>query len=430
MANICENRTGKIVVMNCGSSSAKGSVYERTRDGLVLRFNGLIDRVGHANSVFKMTYPREEKIEIAALSQEAAINIMFNFMKGGDSPAIGDSSEVCGIGHRVVHGGTKYTNSILVDSDVIAGIRQFEELAPLHNPPNRTGIEIMGNLLPGVPQVAVFDTAFHQTMPESSYLYNIPPELNTKFGIRRWGFHGTSHLYVSRVAAVLLGADPASVNLVTAHIGNGTSLTMVRDGKSFDTSMGLTPLAGVMMGTRSGDIDPAVVLYLLGKGYTPQQIDNLLNKQSGLLAIAGIGKSDRRDIDTAAEAGNTRCQLAQWMEAEDLRQYIGGYMFRLGKVDGLVFTAGAGENNNILRRNILKDTERFGLVIDHARNDLAIRKKGCFQITTDKSPIPAFVISTDEEGVIANDVAGITDGTFGSGFKYPFELPGSATLIR
>ena len=308
-------------------------------------------------------------------------------------------SEIDAVGHRVLHGGQKFSESVLVDEKVIAAIEECIPLGPLHNPANLMGIHACEEVMPGVPQVAVFDTAFHQSMPKSSYVYAIPYEYYEKYGVRRYGFHGTSHRYVSAKAIELLGGKAEGTKIITCHLGNGSSLAAVKDGKCFDTSMGLTPLAGVPMGTRSGSMDPAIVEFIANHdNLTPSETLTMLNKKSGVLGISGVS-SDFRDLDEAAAAGNDRAQLALDIFAYNVKKYIGSYVAALGGADAIVFTAGVGENSAEMRAKITEGLEYLGIEIDQEKN--AVR--GTVDITGAGSKVKVFVIPTNEELVIASD---------------------------
>jgi acetate kinase len=313
-----------ILALNCGSSSVKYKLYSWEKKQTLS--SGIIERIG-------LDIPDHK----TALQQ-----ILHNLTATG---VIKELSEISAVGHRVVHGGEKFKNSVMINEDVLEAIRSVADLAPLHNPPNIIGIEAAKEALPEIPHIAVFDTAFHQTMPEPAFVYPVPYEWYGMYGVRRYGFHGTSHLYVSRRAAVMLGKPSEEVNLITMHIGNGVSIAAIKGGLSIDTSMGLTPLEGAVMGTRCGDIDPAIILFMIEKeGFYVEEVDSILNKKSGLLGITGK-YLDRRDIDKAAADGDRRSQLAGEIEAYRLRKYIGAYLAALGRVDAVVFTAGAGEKN-------------------------------------------------------------------------------------
>jgi acetate kinase len=333
-----------------------------------------------------------------------------------------DIKQIAAVGHRVVHGGERFTKSVLIDDDVLAAVTEVQHLAPLHNPPNIAGIEGAMAVLPGVPQVAIFDTAFHQTMPEHAYLYPLPYEWYEKYGVRRYGFHGTSHLYVSKRVAALLGKKAAECNVITMHIGNGVSHCAIRNGVSIDTSMGLTPLEGAMMGTRCGDIDPAIPAFMMQKdNLSAKEIDSILNKKSGVIGITGRF-TDRRDVIEHAEAGDKLCALALDIEAYRLKKYIGSYMAVVGRLDAVVFTAGVGEMGAPIRSRALEGLEHLGVIVDPQRNASAMTRKRETLITTDDSPVKVYVIPTDEELVFTEDVAAILDGTYTDhmSFEYSF----------
>ena len=388
-----------ILALNCGSSSVKYKLYDWEKRETLAK--GDVERVGIAGG--------------PANHRAALLQII------GSLPAV----QISAVGHRVVHGGEKFKSSVLITEEVLDAIRAVKDLAPLHNPPNIAGIEAAQEVLPGVPQIAVFDTAFHQTMPEHAFLYAVPYEWYGMYGVRRYGFHGTSHLYVSRRAAVLLGKPPLETNLITMHIGNGVSISAIKEGVSVDTSMGMTPLEGAVMGTRSGDIDPAIILFMIEKeGFYADEIDGILNKKSGLLGITGK-YSDRRDIEKAATDGDRRAQLAIEIEAYHLRKYIGSYMAALGRVDAVVFTAGAGELNWKLRAGVLAGLGNIGLVFDKKKNEAAISRDKETLISDDKSPVKIYVIPTDEEIVFIEDVVAILEGRYETHthFVYSFEDP-------
>ncbi|MDD5593578.1 MAG: acetate kinase [Candidatus Margulisbacteria bacterium] len=388
-----------ILALNCGSSSVKYKLYHWGKRQTLA--SGMIERIGISGG--------------PANHREALQQIIHNL----------PSSEISAVGHRVVHGGEKFKSSVLINDEVLAAIKNVQDLAPLHNPPNIAGIEAAQEVLPGIPHIAVFDTAFHQTMPEHAFLYAVPYEWYAMYGVRRYGFHGTSHLYVSRRAAVLLGKPPLETNLITMHIGNGVSIAAIKEGISVDTSMGLTPLEGAVMGTRCGDLDPAIILFMIEKeGFYAEELDTILNKKSGLLGITGK-YMDRRDIEKAAADGDRRAQLAVEIEAYRLRKYIGAYMAALGKVDAVVFTAGAGELNWKLRAAVLEGMGNMGLVMDKKKNEAAISREKETLISADNSPVKIFVIPTDEEIVFIEDVVAILEGRYETHthFAYSFDDP-------
>jgi len=395
-----------ILALNCGSSSVKYKLYHWEKRQTLTK--GLIERVG-----------------VDCPDHKTALHQIIDTLTKGDKAVIKNLTEISAVGHRVVHGGEKFKSSVLIDDNVLEAIRGVQDLAPLHNPPNIAGIEAAKEVMPKVPHIAVFDTAFHQTMPEHSFLYPVPYQWYGMYGVRRYGFHGTSHLYVSRRAAVLLGKKPSKVNLITMHIGNGVSITAVKDGISIDTSMGLTPLEGAVMGTRCGDIDPAIVLFMIEKeGFYAEEIDNILNKKSGLLGITGK-YIDRRDIEKAGQEGDRRCQLAMEMEAYRLKKYIGAYAAALGRVDAIVFTAGAGELNPKLRGDVCNTLENLGIKIDQAVNAKTRTREKETLISTKDSSIKIYVIPTDEEIVFIEDVVAILEGRYAThtNFTYSFEDP-------
>jgi acetate kinase len=331
-------------------------------------------------------------------------------------------SQISAVGHRVVHGGEKFTCSVLIDEAVLDAIKEVQHLAPLHNPPNISGIEAAKSVLPNVPHIAIFDTAFHQTMPKHAYTYPVPLEWYEKHGVRRYGFHGTSHLYVSKRAAVLLDKDPKDCNIVTMHIGNGVSHTAIQGGISVDTSMGLTPLEGAVMGTRCGDIDPAIPMFIQQKeGLSAKEIDAILNKKSGVLGITGQF-TDRRDVIEGAENGCEKCTLALDIEAYRLKKYIGSYCAAIGRLDAVVFTAGVGEMGWQIRERALDGLEHMGIKLDREKNRNTMTRKRESVITTPDSPVKVFVIPTDEELVFTEDVAAILEGTYTDhmNFRYSF----------
>jgi len=389
-----------ILVINAGSSSLKYQLFDMTTKDI--KAKGLCERIGLDG---KFTYkPQVEgkeainAIDVAMPTHAEAIEAVLNALVDEKNGVIASMKEIDAVGHRVLHGGQKFSESVLINEPVIEAIKECIPLGPLHNPANLMGIEACAKVMPGVPQVAVFDTAFHQSMPKSSYMYAIPYEMYEKYGIRRYGFHGTSHRYVSAQAAELLGGAEGT-KIITCHLGNGSSMAAVKDGKCFDTSMGLTPLEGVPMGTRSGSIDPAIVEVIANnEGMTPSQVLNMLNKKSGVMGLSGVS-SDFRDLDNAAAEGNERAQLALDVFAYSVKKYIGSYAAALGGVDAIVFTAGLGENSSEMRAKIASGLEYMGVEIDAAKN--AVR--GTVDITGANSKAKVFVIPTNEELVIAMD---------------------------
>ncbi|OGC08130.1 propionate kinase [candidate division WOR-1 bacterium RIFCSPLOWO2_12_FULL_45_9] len=397
-----------ILALNCGSSSVKYKLYLWEKRQTLTK--GVVERIGPGD---------------VCPDHRTALGQIIETLTTGENAVIRDLSEISAVGHRIVHGGEKFKNSVLINEEVLEAIRSVQDLAPLHNPPNISGIEAAKEAFPNIPHIAVFDTAFHQTMPEKAYLYPVPYEWYGMYGVRRYGFHGTSHLYVSCRAAVLLNKKPSEVNLITLHIGNGVSLTAIKGGVSVDTSMGLTPLEGAVMGTRCGDIDPAIIIFMIEKeGFYAEQIDSILNKKSGLLGITGK-YTDRRDIEKAAQSGDKRSQLAIEIEVYRLKKYIGAYLAELGSVDALVFTAGAGELNWKLRERVLENLEGVGVKLDKKKNEKAVSREKEELISADDSPIKVLVIPTDEEIVFIEDVVAILEGRYEkhTQFTYSFEDP-------
>jgi acetate kinase len=388
----------KIIAINAGSSSLKFQLFEMPNEEVITK--GLIERIGLSDSVFNITVNGEKQTEITDIpNHEVAVELLLS--KLTSLGIIKSLEEIEGVGHRVVHGGEEFQDSVLINDEIIEKIEKLSELAPLHNPANLTGIKAIGNVLPNVPAVAVFDTAFHQTMPESSFLYSLPYELYEKYGIRKYGFHGTSHKYVSERAAVMLGRPLEQLRLISCHLGNGASITAIEGGKSIDTSMGFTPLAGVTMGTRSGDIDPALIPYIMGKiNATAEEVLEGLNKKSGMLGLSGFS-SDLRDIEQKAEEGNERAEMALSVFASHIHKYIGSYAARMSGVDAIIFTAGIGENSDTIRARVLNGLEFMGVYWDPALNKLRGEERF---ISYPHSPVKVMVIPTDEEVMIARDV--------------------------
>ncbi len=389
-----------ILVINCGSSSLKYQLLNMNDESVLA--SGLVERIGIDGSQLKHEIPGRDKevIKTPMNDHKDALGHVLEAITHAEHGAIKDLKEINAIGHRVVHAGEKYAASVVINEDVIKALEECIELAPLHNPPNLMGIEAMQELLVGVPNVAVFDTAFHQTMPASSYIYALPYELYEKYGVRRYGFHGTSHRYVSQRAAEMLGKELKDLKLITCHLGNGASLAAINGGKSVATSMGFTPLEGLVMGTRCGDIDPAIVTFVMNKeGLSPKDADNLLNKQSGVLGISGVS-SDFRDIENAAAEGNERAQLALDIFDERVTQYIAAYASLMGGVDAIIFTAGLGENSVDNRESICKPLGFMGVELDTTKNN--VRGKDTI-VSTDSSKVKVMVVPTNEELMIARD---------------------------
>jgi acetate kinase len=396
----------KILVINCGSSSLKYQLFDMTTSTALAA--GLIERIGETAGIVTHTnHPGTEK-ETKIERQEpiadhaAAMRLAQELLADPGAGVVADASDIQAVGHRVVHGGEAFRSSARITQEVMAAIEKTIPLAPLHNPANLTGIRVARELLPDAPQVAVFDTAFHQTMPPHVYHYALPYEYYEELGVRRYGFHGTSHKFVAEQAAGLLERPPGELNLVTAHLGSGASICAIEKGRSIDTSMGMTPLGGVMMGTRGGDLDPGVLMYVAGqKGYSVAEIDHVLQKKSGLKGICG--SNDMRDIHARAAEGDERARLALDMFIHRIRHYLGAYFFVLGKVDALVFTAGIGEHDPITREKCCVGLEPFGVILDSEKNQTG--KGQARDVSKTQSPVKVLVIPTNEELEIARQTA-------------------------
>ncbi len=391
----------KILVLNCGSSSIKYKLYDM--EGEKVLAQGGVERIGLDGAFIKVTLPSGEKRQIMhdMPDHKEGVNVVFKALLDPEMGALKSLDEIDAVGHRIVQGGDKFNQSVLVDKSVEEGIEELCDLAPVHNAGHLKGIRAVDALMPKTPQVVVFDNAFHSTMPDYAYLYAIPYELYEKYHVRRYGFHGTSHRYVSKRVCEILGLDQADSKVITCHIGNGASIAAVLNGKVVDTSMGLTPLAGVMMGSRCGDIDPSAVTYLMEKlDMSPHEMSEFLNKKSGVLGITGIS-SDMRDVEAAANEGNERAVLALKMYAYRVKKYIGSYAAAMGGVDAVVFTAGVGENQTGLRADICRGLEFLGIEIDEAVNATVRGREAV--ISSPSSRVKVVVVPTDEEIVIARD---------------------------
>jgi acetate kinase len=375
--------------------------------------SGIVERIGIGDSFIRhRVHDTEIDYAYECKTHDAAIRLIFNFLTNSEYGVIKDLREIEAIGHRVVHGGQKFTRSTIINDDVIKVIEDCSVLAPLHNPANLLGIRAAMNLIPNIPHVAIFDTAFFTTIPTHAYMYAIPYQWYEKYGIRKYGFHGSSHLYVSRRAAELLGKKPSEINVITVHIGNGVSITAVKKGLAYDHSMGFTPLEGAVMGTRCGDLDVGVVLYVMEKeNLTPSQMNNILNKKSGLLGITGR-YVDRRDIIKAAENGDEKAKLAIEIECYRLKKYIGAYTAAMGGVDAIAFTAGVGENSPLYREKIIKGLEFMGVQIDPEKNKQAIGGEKEWNISGPYSRVAVFVIPTNEELIFAKEVWALLNDKF------------------
>ncbi|WP_078379405.1 acetate kinase [Sutcliffiella halmapala] len=388
----------KVIAINAGSSSLKFQLFEMPSEAVITK--GLVERIGLNDAIFTISVNGEKVTEITDIP-EHGVAVKLLLSKLIDLNIIQSFDEITGIGHRVVHGGEKFSDSVLITDEVLAQIEDLSELAPLHNPANIVGIKAFQEILPNIPAVAVFDTAFHQTMPEKSFLYSLPYEYYEDYGVRKYGFHGTSHKYVSERAAELLGRPVEQLRLISCHLGNGASIAAIEGGKSIDTSMGFTPLAGVAMGTRSGNIDPALIPFIMEKtGKNADEVLDVLNKRSGILGVSGFS-SDLRDIESSASEGNERAELALEVFASRIHKYIGSYAARMYGVDAIIFTAGIGENSDVIRARVLQGLEFMGVYWDPALNK--VRGKEAF-INYPHSPVKVIVIPTNEEVMIARDV--------------------------
>jgi len=389
-----------ILVINCGSSSLKYQLIDM--NGEIVLAKGLVERIGIEGAKIKHDTTGKDRvvIEEPMNDHKRALELVLQVIVDKDHGAISSMDEIGAVGHRVVHGGEDFASSVIIDNNVMEALDRNVELAPLHNPPNIMGIEACKELMPNTPMVSVFDTAFHQTIPAENYIYAIPYDFYEKYKIRRYGFHGTSHKYVSQRAADILGKDIKDLNIVTCHLGNGSSVTAVKGGVSIDTSMGFTPLEGLAMGTRSGDIDPAIIPFIMDKeGLTFDQVNNMLNKQSGVLGISGLS-SDFRDLEIAEEEGNARAKLALDIFCNRVTKYIAAYAAQMCRIDVLVFTAGIGENSNTIRERICDGLECLNIRIDKELNN--IRGKEAI-VNKDLTGTTIMVIPTNEELMIARD---------------------------
>jgi len=389
----------KILVINCGSSSLKYQVLDMTNESLLCK--GLVERIGMEGSVISHEKTGEDKIktEVPMKDHKDAIEQVLNAIQG-EHGVVKSMDEIGAVGHRVVHAGEKYNGSLIINDDVVKALEECIPLAPLHNPANLLGIAACQALMPNTPMVGVFDTAFHQTMPAESYIYAVPYEYYTKYGVRRYGFHGTSHRFVTAECAKMMGKNAEDLKIVTCHLGNGASCAAVKNGKVVDTSMGFTPLAGLVMGTRCGDIDPAIVEFIASaENKTAQEVNTILNKKSGVEGISGVS-SDFRDIEAAAKEGNERAELALKCFVHSVKTTIGAYVAEMNGVDAIVFTAGVGENDAMTRAAICADMDFLGIKLDEKKND--VRGKNT-EISADDSKVKVFLIPTNEELMIARD---------------------------
>lgn len=407
-----------ILTLNCGSSSLKCQLYDEATYKIIAKASA--DRIGIDGSAISMKSEKGEiniKDKNIADHKEAIENILECFKSSG---VLKDLKDIEAAGHRIVHGGDLFQKSTLIDDDVILRIEQVSHLAPLHNPANVLGIRVLQSLLPGIPHVAVFDTAFHSTIPEKAYRYAVPAKWHDQYKVRRYGFHGSSHLYVSKRAAKMLGKSATECNSIILHIGNGASITAVEKGLSVDTSMGMTPLEGFIMGTRSGDIDASIPAFITKMtGMTIEEVNEILYKESGLLGITGK-YSDRRDIEANA-ATDELCQLAIDMESYRLKKYIGSYMAVLNNVDAIAFTGGVGENSALIRGRTLEHLDGLGIIVDVDKNN-KLKRGTEAEISADNSKVKIFVIPTDEEIVLTEDVIGVLSGEYKDHLSHPYSF--------
>ncbi|MFH1728950.1 MAG: acetate kinase [Pseudomonadota bacterium] len=414
-----------ILSINSGSSSVKFMLYDFFKKQALA--TGSVERIGIGDSFinYHAIDASPIKIKKECATHKEAIEAFMDTVLDSEIGVLDDLNKINAVGHRVVHGGEKFKKSVLITPELIQTFKDLYDLAPLHNPPNVAGIEAAMEVFPQAKHMAILDTAWHQTMPAHSYMYALPYEWYTDYGIRRYGFHGTSYLYVAKRAALLLGKDPLKCNLIILHIGNGVSACAVKNGRSYDTSMGLTPLEGLIMGTRAGDHDPAIDFFMMEKeNKSPKDMNNILNKNSGILGITGK-YTDRRDVENAAEDGDERAKLAIEMEAYRIRKYIGSYMAAIGGADAIVFTAGVGEMSYVIREKALQDLEFMGIKIDLVRNALARTRNAETAICTPDSEVKVFVIPTDEERVFIEDVVAILENRYDehTKFRYRFQSP-------
>lgn len=396
-----------ILVLNCGSSSVKYKLIEIKANKVLAE--GGIEKIGLPDAFIKFKFGNEKiQQDLDINDHVGAIKSILDNLTSKEYGCIKDFKEIDAVGHRVVHGGEKFNKSVLINDEVIAKIKECYGIAPLHNPVNMAGIDAINEVLPEVPQVGVFDTAFHQTMPAKSYMYALPYKYYAEDGVRRYGFHGTSHRYVSQRVCEFLGVEPKGKKIITCHVGNGGSITAVKDGKSVDTSMGLTPTEGLMMGTRCGDVDPGALIFLMDKhNLSSKDMLNIVNKESGLAGVSGVS-SDMREITAAAKQGNEKAILSLEMYEQRITKYVGAFAAEMGGVDIIVFTGGVGEHQSSTRANVCNPLRFMGVEIDDAANDANNGDEGI--ISTPNSAVKVVVIPTDEEYMIAKDTEAIIEG--------------------
>lgn len=395
----------KVLVINCGSSSLKYQLIDSdTEKALAV---GICERIGIEDGIFKYEPADGEKVVINKdmPDHEVAVRMVLDALVNPEYGVVKSLDEIDAIGHRVVHGGEKFASSVKIDDEVIKAIEECNELAPLHNPANLIGIKACQSIMPGVPNVAVFDTAFHQTMPKKAYLYGLPIEYYDKYKIRRYGFHGTSHSYVSKRACEVIGLDPKNSKIIVCHLGGGASISAVKNGQSVDTTMGLTPLEGLIMGTRSGDIDPAIIEFIAHKeNKNIDEIMNILNKNSGVYGLSGKVSSDFRDLDKASNEGNELAKQAVEVFCYNAAKYIGAYIAVMNGVDAIIFTAGLGENDHVVRKQIMSYFEYMGVKIDEENNK---KRSEEVMISTPDSKVKVYIIPTNEELAIARETVAL-----------------------
>ena len=420
-----------ILTLNCGSSSAKYQVYDWENKEVLA--NGVVERVGAEGSgITHKAKGKKTEVLSPCPTHKEAIELIMKQITDPEVGVITDMDVIKAVGHRVLHGGDKFTKSVIITPEILETFREVQDLGPLHNPANIMGIEAAQKVLPNVPHCAIMDTAWHQTMPEHAFMYAIPREWYVKYQARKYGFHGTSFLYTSKRASVLLKKQPKDTNVIICHIGNGASICAVKNGQCYDTSMGLTPLDGLVMGTRSGELDPALPFYIMRKtGMTADEMDTTLNKKSGLLGITEK-YADRRDIENAAKDGDKLSELSIEMESYRLKKYIGSYIAALGHVDAIVFTAGVGEHSPIIRGKSLEGLEEMGIKIDQNKNNLSNTGNAETCISADDSKVKVFVIPTDEELVMTEDAFALMKGTYDvhTNFTYSFQDPNYVNKAR
>jgi acetate kinase len=416
-----------ILTLNCAKTSIKYELYNWSSRKVIAK--GIVERVAVGDSYIIHSVPGRDVFHENYECPDfiVATRRIIKLLTSSDYGGVTDIDNIAAVAHRVVHGGEKFSRSVLIDNTVLESIRSVQHLAPLHNPANISGIEAAQEVLPDIPHIAIFDTAFHQTMPEYAYTYALPYQWYEKYGVRRYGFHGTSHLYVSKRAAALLGKKAKDCNLITLHIGNaGVSHCAIRNGVSVDTSMGMTPLEGAVMGTRCGDIDPAIPIFIQQQeNLNAEEIDAILNKKSGVYGITGR-YTDRRDIMDGIKSGDESCKLAFDVESYRIRKYIGAYIAVLGRPDAIVFTSAVGEVNYQLRKAVLEGLESLGIILDNSANVEAKTHSRETLISTVDSPVKVYVIPTDEEQVFIEDVVGILDGTYSDHLSFPYSFAESS----